>query len=31
VAGDGIDVPALQGRLENQGAYLGRVAQEAIL
>jgi hypothetical protein len=31
VAGDGIDVPALQGRLENQGAYLGRVAPEAIL
>jgi FAD dependent oxidoreductase len=30
VAGDAIDVPALQGRLENQGAYLGRVAPEAI-
>ena len=31
VAGDAVDVPALQERLENQGAYLGRVAPEAIL
>ncbi|HEY1819893.1 MAG TPA: FAD-dependent oxidoreductase, partial [Trebonia sp.] len=31
VAGDAIDVPALQERLENQGAYLGRVAPEEIL
>jgi hypothetical protein len=31
VAGDAIDVTALQERLENQGAYLGRVAPEAIL
>jgi FAD-dependent oxidoreductase family protein len=31
VAGDAIDVPALQERLENEGAYLGRVAPEAIL
>jgi hypothetical protein len=31
VAGDGIDVPALQDKLENEGAYLGRVAPEAIL
>jgi hypothetical protein len=30
VAGDAIDVTALQERLENQGAYLGRVAPEAI-
>ena len=31
VAGDGIDVPELQRRLEDQGAYLGRAAPEAIL
>ena len=31
VAGDAIDVPGLQRRLENQGAYLGRTAPEAIL
>jgi FAD dependent oxidoreductase len=31
VAGDAIDVPALHERLENEGAYLGRVAPEAIL
>jgi len=31
VAGDAIDVPALQKRLENEGAYLGRVAPEEIL
>jgi hypothetical protein len=30
VAGDAIDVTALQERLENRGAYLGRVAPEAI-
>ena len=30
-AGDGIDVPELQRRLEDQGAYLGRAAPEAIL
>ena len=30
-AGDGIDVPELQRRLENHGAYLGRAAPEAIL
>ena len=31
VAGDAIDVPELQRRLEDQGAYLGRTAPEAIL
>jgi hypothetical protein len=31
VAGDAIDVPTLQRRLEEQGAYLGRVAPEAIV
>ena len=31
VAGDGIGVPELQRRLEDQGAYLGRAAPEAIL
>jgi hypothetical protein len=31
VAGDGIDVAELQRRLEDQGAYLGRAAPEAIL
>ncbi|MGH3290887.1 MAG: FAD-dependent oxidoreductase [Trebonia sp.] len=31
VAGEAIDVPALQRRLEDQGAYLGRTAPEAIL
>ena len=31
VAGDQIDIPELQGRLENQGAYLGRTTPEAIL
>ena len=31
VAGDAIDVPGLQRRLEDQGAYLGRVAPEAVL
>jgi hypothetical protein len=31
VAGDGIEVPELQRRLEDQGAYLGRAAPEAIL
>jgi FAD dependent oxidoreductase len=31
VAGHAIDVPALQKRLENGGAYLGRVAAEEIL
>jgi hypothetical protein len=31
VAGDAVDVPALQRRLEDQGAYLGRSAPEAIL
>jgi hypothetical protein len=31
VAGDAVDVPALQRRLENEGAYLGRAAPEAIL
>jgi hypothetical protein len=31
VAGDRIDVPELQRRLEDQGAYLGRTAPEQIL
>jgi len=31
VAGDGIDVPELQRRLAEQGAYLGRTTPEAIL
>jgi hypothetical protein len=31
VAGDAIDVPGLQRRLEDEGAFLGRVAPEAIL
>jgi hypothetical protein len=31
VAGDAIEVPELQRRLENEGAFLGRVAPEAIL
>jgi hypothetical protein len=31
VAGDAVDVPALQRRLEEQGAYLGRSAPEGIL
>jgi FAD dependent oxidoreductase len=31
VAGDAIDVPRLQHRLEEQGAYLGRVAPETIV
>jgi hypothetical protein len=31
VAGDAVDVPALQRRLDNEGAYLGRTAPEAIL
>jgi len=31
VAGGQIDIPELQTRLENQGAYLGRTAPEAIL
>ncbi|HEX3517378.1 MAG TPA: FAD-dependent oxidoreductase [Trebonia sp.] len=31
VAGDAIEVPGLQRRLEDQGAYLGRTAPEAIL
>jgi hypothetical protein len=31
VAGDAIDVPRLQHRLEEQGAYLGRIAPEAIV
>ena len=31
VAGDAIDVPGLQRRLEDQGAYLGRTTPEAIL
>ena len=31
VAGDAIGVPALQDKLERQGAYLGRTAPEAIL
>jgi len=31
VAGDAIDVPALQDKLENQGAYLGRTTPEAVL
>jgi hypothetical protein len=31
VAGDAIDVPVLQGKLEDQGAFLGRTTPEAIL
>ena len=31
VSGDQIDIPELQRRLENQGAYLGRTTPEAIL
>ena len=31
VAADAIEVPGLQRRLEDQGAYLGRVAPEAVL
>jgi hypothetical protein len=31
VAGDAIDVPTLQGKLEDQGAYLGRTTPEAVL
>jgi hypothetical protein len=31
VSGDQIDIPDLQRRLENQGAYLGRTTPEAIL
>jgi FAD dependent oxidoreductase len=31
VAGDALDVPTLQRRLEDQGAYLGRTTPEAIL
>jgi hypothetical protein len=31
VAGDAIDVPALQRKLEDQGAYLGRTTPEGIL
>jgi hypothetical protein len=31
LAGDAIDVPELQRRLEDQGAYLGRTAPEAVL
>jgi hypothetical protein len=31
VTGDAIDVPELQRRLEDQGAYLGRTAPESIL
>ena len=31
VAGDAIEVPELQRRLENEGTFLGRVAPEAIL
>jgi hypothetical protein len=30
VAGDAVNVPELQRRLEDQGAYLGRTAPEAI-
>jgi len=31
VSGDQIDIPELQRRLENQGAYLGRTTPEAVL
>jgi hypothetical protein len=31
VPGDAIDVPVLQRRLEDQGAFLGRTAPEAVL
>jgi hypothetical protein len=31
LAGDAIDVPALQGKLEDQGVYLGRTTPEAVL
>ena len=31
VAGNAVDVPELQRRLEDQGAYLGRTAPEATL
>ena len=31
VAGDAIDVPTLQRKLEDQGAYLGRTTPEGIL
>ena len=31
VAGDAVDVPELQRRLENEGAFLGRTAPEAVL
>jgi hypothetical protein len=31
VAGDAIDVPGLQRRLEERGAFLGRSAPEAVL
>ncbi len=31
VAADAIDVPTLQGKLEDQGAYLGRTTPEAVL
>jgi hypothetical protein len=31
VAGDAIDVPSLQRRLQERGAYLGRDAPEAVV